>query len=117
MNNIKTDRDSIKFLEKLLSAVFPPVAIAVIIKEESESYTNLRFKDKIMRFLSLQEMDFENRINYSANFTKESPDYKRNVTILIDTIASIRDDYVLDVYACLHRAFVAEKINKDIYEA
>ena len=100
---------------RLLSAIVRPVELAVILKEETITYTNLRFRNKIMKFLSMQDEDFESKINFSSNFTDDSPNYKRNVKLLIDTIDSIRDDYVLDVFANLWRAHLSNLLEFEIF--
>ena len=100
---------------RLLGEILPPIEMARIMSEEAENYSALRFRDKIMRFLSLQEKDFEKSINFSSKFTKDSDGYKRNITLLIDTIESIRDDYIIDVYGSLFRAFLAHLIDWNIF--
>ena len=89
----------------LLAVFLPPIAVSNILYGKYDIYQNIRFREKILSFFASQESNFEKSINFSANFTKDSLDYKRNVTLLIDTVNSIRDDKIRDIYSNLFRAF------------
>ncbi|MCL2837713.1 MAG: hypothetical protein FWE04_01410 [Oscillospiraceae bacterium] len=114
-DNKKIGKEVSQTTINLLSLALPYVSIPNIMRNGAENIANILLIDKINRFLSKQDHDFEEKLKISSKFTKDDRKYKKNVKLIIHNLNSINDDYKIDVYANLTRARLCELLCEDTY--
>lgn len=108
-------KEILNFVVEILTAVIPyPASLAVATIKGVPSLADSILTSKIFHILE-KEQSIGEWAKESYAFSKDNPNYHRNISNLIYSIDAIREEETLDIYANLLHSWKFQRIDRDMF--